>query len=237
MADGVGAQENNMRNIQSHVATVRWSANGDVVAEKRPVNIPVAISSGHVHLTQAVIEQLFCDRYRLHDRSALVQRQEFSAEETVTLIGPGGRLRNVRVLGPPRSVNQIEITRTDALALGIKAPVRESGDLIGTPGVILQGPRTQVTLGTGVICPLRHIHMNPADAERLALADGDRVEVSTEGHNRRLVFQDVLVRVFPDHQLELHLDTDEANAAGLYAGDYATLHTIRSSAPDRATNQ
>jgi propanediol utilization protein len=127
-------------------------------------------------------------------------------------------------------VNQIEISRTDALALGIKAPVRESGDLIGTPGIILEGPRTQVTLGTGVICSLRHIHMSPADAERLALADEDRVEVSTEGNNRRMVFRDVLVRVSPNYQLELHLDTDEANAAGLRTGDFATLLATCSSA-------
>jgi acetate kinase len=209
----------------------------DDVTEKSVARIPVAIASRHVHLTQSVIEQLFCDRYRLHVRSALVQPHQYAAEETVTLVGPSGRLRSVPVVGPPRPVNQVELSRTDALALGIKAPVRESGDLIGTPGIVMEGPRTQVTLGTGVICALRHIHMSPSDAERFALADKDRVEVSTEGSNRRMVFRDVLVRVSPNYRLELHLDTDEANAAGLRAGDYATLHSTRSSAWDRETNQ
>jgi len=201
-----------------------------VVIQKASVRIPIEISNRHVHLTPSVIEQLFCDNYRLHVGSALVQPHQYAAEETVTLIGPCGRLRNVRIVGPPRSANQVEISRTDALTLGITAPVRESGDLIGTPGIIIEGPRMQVTLGTGVICSLRHIHMNPADAARLALADKDRVEVSTEGHNRGLVFRDVLVRVSPNYQLELHLDTDEANAAGLRAGDYATLRTTCNSA-------
>ncbi len=111
------------------------------------LRIPVAISSRHVHLTQGTTEQLFCDRYRLHANSAPGQAGEFCALETVTLVGPSGRIRNVRVIGPARSFNQVEISRTDAVTLGIQVPVRESGDLRGTPGVIIEGPRTQVTLG------------------------------------------------------------------------------------------
>jgi propanediol utilization protein len=189
-----------------------------------PVSIPVAISSRHVHLTASVIEALFCDRYRLHVGAELGQTHQFAALECVTLIGPTGhRLRDVRVIGPARAVNQIEISRTDAQTLGIRAPTRESGDLIGTPGIIIEGPRSRVPLGTGVICAHRHIHMAPADAERLCLKDRDRVEVATEGNNRGLLFRDVLVRVSPGYRLELHLDTDEANAAGLRDGDYAVL--------------
>jgi propanediol utilization protein len=160
----------------------------------------------------------------LHVGAELRQPHRFAALECVTLIGPNGRrLRDVRVIGPARAVNQIEISRTDAQTLGIRAPTRESGDLIGTPGIIIEGPRSSVTLGTGVICAQRHIHMAPADAESLCLKDRERVEVATKGNNRGLLFRDVLVRVSPDYRLELHLDTDEANAAGLRNGDYAVL--------------
>ena len=196
----------------------------DKPTESLPTSIPVAISERHVHLTPAVIEQLFSDHYRLNVNSTASQPHQFAARESVTLIGPRGRLRNVRIIGPPRAVNQVEISRTDAEALGVEAPIRESGDLIGTPGVIIEGPRCQVTLGTGVICAHRHIHMSPADAERLGLKDRERVEVATVGSNRELLFRDVLVRVSPDYRLESHLDRDEANAAGLRAGDYAVLH-------------
>ena len=160
-----------------------------------PVSIPVAISSRHVHLTQAMIERLFGDKYRLHVDSALHQPHQYLAMETVTLVGPYGRIRNVCVVGPARSVNQVEISRTDAITLGTKAPVRESGDLIGSPGIVIEGPRAEVQLGTGLICAFRHIHMSPAEAERLGVKDRDRVEVSTEVYNRRMLFRDVLVRV------------------------------------------
>jgi propanediol utilization protein len=149
--------------------------------------------------------------------------QQFATLETVDLIGPQGRLRKVQVIGPPRAKNQIEISRADALILGIRVPVRESGDLIGTPGLTVQGLRSEVALGTGVICALRHVHMNPEQASCLGLKDRDRVEVTTQGCNRRLCFQDVLVRVGTHFSLELHLDTDEANAAGVRAGDFALL--------------
>jgi len=186
--------------------------------------VPVVISSRHVHLTAAVIEQLFCDRYRLHSASQLSQAQQFAALEKVTLIGPNGRrIRDVLVVGPPRAANQVEISRTDAETLELRVPTRESGDLIGSPGIIIEGPRSRVTLGTGVICPQRHIHMSTADAVRLRLSDRDRVEVSTDVYNRGVVFRDVLVRVSANYRLELHLDSDEANAAGLRGGNAAAL--------------
>jgi len=122
-------------------------------------------------------------------------------------------LRRIPVVGPPSRVNQIEISRTDALILGIRALVPESGDLIGTPGVTLEGPRSQVALGTGVICARRHVRMNPAEAGRLGLADRDFVEVFTQSTNRSLCLRNVLVRVAPGYNLEWVLDTDAANAA------------------------
>lgn len=188
-----------------------------------PVRVPVAISARHVHLTESVIETLFSDKYRLHSHSDLVQPGQFAAEESVTLIGPHGRLPHVRIVGPPRTVNQVELSRTDAITLGINAPVRESGDLAGTPGILLEGPRGSVTLDSGVICALRHIHMCPEEAARLGLKDQDRIQVATQGADRQVLFQNVVVRVSPTYRLEMHLDTDEGNAAGLRSGDFVVL--------------
>jgi len=191
--------------------------------DRAPVRIPVAISARHVHLTAPVIETLFCDKYRLHVHSGLVQPGEFAAEETVTLIGPHGRIPHVRIVGPPRAVNQVELSRTDALTLGINAPVRESGDLAGTPGLLVEGPRGSVQLDSGVICALRHVHMSPADAAVLGFKDQDRIELAVESDERRMLFRDVVVRVSPNYRLELHLDTDEGNAAGLQSGEFVIL--------------
>ncbi len=188
-----------------------------------PVKIPVAISARHVHLTASVIEALFCDKYRLHVHSGLVQPGEFAAEETVTLIGPHGRIPHVRIVGPARAVNQVELSRTDALTLGINAPVRESGDLAGTPGILIEGPRGSVQLESGVICALRHVHMSPADAEVLGYKEQDRIELAVESNERRMLFRDVVVRVSPNYRLELHVDTDEGNAAGLRSGESVIL--------------
>ncbi len=187
------------------------------------IHVPVAISTAHVHLTPAVIEELFSDMYRLHERSRLLQPTQYAAKESVTLIGPHGRLSNVRIIGPPRAVNQVELSRNDALTLGIDAPERKSGDLEGTPGIFIEGPRTRVKLERGVICALRHVHMGPFDADRLGLKDQDRIDVFTEGPTRRILFRDVLVRVSADYRLELHLDADDGRAAGLSSGDYVLL--------------
>jgi propanediol utilization protein len=187
------------------------------------IPIPISVTSHHVRLTAAVIEQLFCNLYRLHASGPVLQDGGYTTMETVTLIGPKGRLRKIPVVGPASTTNQIQISRTDALLLGIKVPVRESGDLTGTPGLILEGPRSHVVLGTGVIRACRHVRMSPADADRLGLKDRDRVEVSTQSANRSLSFRNVLVRAAPGYNLELVLDTDEANAAGLRTGDYAEL--------------
>jgi propanediol utilization protein len=200
------------------------------------VRVPVVVSAAHVHLTPAVIEQLFCDRYQLHEHSRLGQPTQFFAEESVTLIGPHGRMPNVRVIGPPRPENQVELSLTDAVTLGIDAPVRTSGDLEGTPGILIEGPRTCVRLERGVICGLRHLHMSPLDAGRLGLNDQDRIDVGTERRARRILFRDVLVRVSTDYRLELHLDADEGKTAGLKSGDHVILRkdgtwSVRSDAP------
>ena len=191
-----------------------------------PVQVPVAISARHVHLSQETVERLFGTGYELRVHSPLVQPDQYAAEECVSLIGPRGRLSAVRIVGPTRSEDQIELSRTDAINLGIDAPVRESGDLSGTPGIVIEGPAGTVTIERGVICALRHIHMSEADAAALGLQDQDRASVRVLTNNRKLTFGDIVVRVSPGYRLELHLDADEGNAAGLHPGDDTLLAEI-----------
>lgn len=187
------------------------------------LRVPAAVSARHAHLSQATIDRLFGPNHSLKIRSWLSQTGQFAAEETISLIGPSGRLEHVRLMGPPRAQDQIEISRSDELVLGIDAPLRLSGDLTRTPSIVLEGPSGATTITRGVIRALRHIHMSPADAERIGVKHGDAVRVSIDSDGRDLVFGDVMVRVDADFRLELHLDTDEANAAGVVNGDYAQI--------------
>jgi acetate kinase len=187
--------------------------------------VPVAISARHVHLTPASVARLFGPEHVLSVHSQLAQPGQFAAEETVTLIGPHGELPHVRVVGPPRTEDQVEVSRSEALKLGLDAPVRVSGQLAGTPGVTLVGPAGTITLEHGVVLAKRHIHMTPDDARRLGVHDREIVEVAVDSHGRDLVFGDVVVRVSSDYRLEFHLDTDEGNAAGLHDGDPVRLLT------------
>ena len=189
------------------------------------IRIPIAVSARHAHLSQETIDQVFGVGYQLRPRTWLSQTGQFAAQETVTLIGPKGQLRNVRVMGPPRARDQIETSRTDEFELGLEAPVRVSGDLAGTPGITVQGPAGSRILSSGVISARRHIHMSPQDAARLRVQDGQSVKVTIDSEGRDLVFGDVTVRIRADFRLELHLDTDEANAAGVASGSYAELLT------------
>lgn len=191
------------------------------------IRIPIAVSARHAHLSRATIDQIFGAGHRLRPRTWLFQTGQFAAQETVRLIGPRGQLDNVRVMGPPRGRDQIELSRTDEHALGVEAPVRISGDLANTPGIELVGPAGRCILQHGVISARRHIHMNAQDAARLQVRDGQLVQVKVDSEGRDLIFGDVTVRIRPDFRLELHLDTDEANAAGVTAGDCAELLNIR----------
>ncbi|HNR89146.1 MAG TPA: acetate/propionate family kinase [Spirochaetota bacterium] len=185
----------------------------DVLAtDRRPVR--VAVSVRHAHLSAADVEALFGPGYTLTERSRLYQDSEFASGETVNLVGPRGRVDDVRVLGPARAQTQVEISRTEEFKLGVDAPIRESGDLDGSPGILLEGPVGSVQIPEGVICAMRHIHMSPDDAASYGVRDRDMVMVRIEGE-RELIFGDVMVRVKPDYRLEMHLDTDEANAAEL----------------------
>lgn len=190
-------------------------------AQREILRVPVGVSARHVHLAPEHVEALFGPGYSLTPIREL-QPGQYAAKECVTVVGPRGVLQNVRVLGPPRGQTQVEISRTDSYLLGIDPPVRDSGDLSGTPGAVLVGPRGAINLEEGVILAWRHIHM-PADiAERRGFKDRELVRVRTEGM-RRVVFDRVLVRVSPAYRLEIHIDTDEANAAGLKNGDHVQV--------------
>jgi acetate kinase len=199
-----------------------------VTVEAADIRIPVAISARHVHLCQRTINVLFGCGYVLRPLKPLSQPGQFASEETVALVGPTGRIPHVRVLGPPRSEDQIEISRTDELALGLNAPLRLSGDLGGTPGILVEGRAGRARLDAGLVRALRHIHMSPADAVRLGAKDRDIVRVAVSGGGRDLIFDDVAVRVAEQFRLELHLDSDEGNAAGI--GPESVCRLIRADA-------
>jgi propanediol utilization protein len=185
------------------------------------MRVPVGVSVQHVHLSQKHVEALFGPGYQLTPLRDL-QPGQYAAKEHVTVAGPKGVLSNVRVLGPPREETQVEISRSNSYILGLDPPVRDSGDLSGTPGVVLIGPRQAINLEEGVLLSWRHIHMPPDLAGRWGLKDRELVRVKTEGE-RRVVFDKVIVRVHPSFVPELHIDTDEANAAGLKNGDHVQI--------------
>lgn len=187
------------------------------------ISIPVAISARHVHLSERSLVALFGAGYVLRVHAPLHQPGEFAAEETVSLVGPKGSLPHVRIVGPPRGEDQVEISRTDEVTLGLDAPVRISGELTHTPGVQVVGPLGHVSLDHGVVLAQRHVHMSPDEALQLGVRDRQIVQMSLGSPERGLIFNDVVVRVSPHYRLELHLDTDEGNAAGVRPGDHALL--------------
>ncbi|WP_410686309.1 phosphate propanoyltransferase [Citrobacter braakii] len=184
-----------------------------VLDEMRERPIPLGISNRHIHLCTEDYDRLF-PNHPISEKKELLQPGQYAADQIVTLVGPKGQLKNVRLLGPLRSTSQVEISRTDARTLGIAAPLRMSGSIEGTPGVRLISPFAELDLASGVIVAQRHIHMSPLDALILRVSHGDKVSVAINGDERRLIFDNVAVRVSPDMRLEMHIDTDEANAAG-----------------------
>ncbi|WP_034680856.1 phosphate propanoyltransferase [Caldalkalibacillus mannanilyticus] len=184
--------------------------------------IPVGISNRHIHLSRQHLDQLFGEGYELTEFKPLSQPGQFAAEEMVTLVGPKGEIGKVRILGPTRSKTQIEISKTDSFVLGVKPPIRDSGDIEGSPGVTVIGPKGKVELEKGVIIAKRHVHFHPDDAERFGLKDGEHIRIKTTGE-RALIFDQVMVRVNPKYALDCHLDVDEGNAAGLKTGDMVEI--------------
>lgn len=198
----------------------------EVVQELRRRNngltIPVALSNRHIHLSAEHLAKLFGPGYQLTKLKDLSQPGQFAAKETVRLIGPKGILENVRILGPARNETQIELALADGYRLGVTPPIRPSGSLMNTPGCVVAGPNGVVELTSGVICAQRHIHMSDEDGRRFRVKDQEIVKVRCQGL-RALIFDQVLVRVSPKFSLEMHLDMEEGNAAGLKNGDFVEI--------------
>lgn len=179
------------------------------------MKVMVETSAHHVHVTKETFEALYGKGATLTNKKNLSQPGQFACAEKVTVVGPRGEM-NMSILGPERSANQVEISLTDARKLGIAAPVRESGDIAGTPGCKLVGPAGEVEIECGVIAAKRHIHLDPATAEEFGLADKQIVSVKVgESSGRATVFGDVVIRVSESYAPAMHIDTDESNAAGL----------------------
>lgn len=185
---------------------------------RQTLSIPVGISNRHVHLSREDMDILFGFGSSLTRMKAVKQPGQYAAEETVTLRGPKGELTKVRVLGPLRSTSQIEISVSDGFTLGIKAPVRMSGDLLNSPGIEVIGPCGRIVKTDGTIVAWRHIHISPASAEQYGLRDGMEIDVAIEGQ-RGGILSHVVVRVSADAVLEMHIDVEEANSFGLRNGD------------------
>ncbi len=175
--------------------------------------VPVGLSNRHCHLSQEHIEILFGEGYELTNFKDLSQPGQFAAEEKIDVVGPKGKL-TMRVLGPARKASQVEVSVTDGFSIGLKVPVRNSGDVAGSPGAKLVGPKGEVEITEGVIAAARHIHMHTSDGEKFGIADKDMVKVKVDGP-RGLVFENVLARVHETFALEFHVDIDEGNAAGM----------------------
>jgi propanediol utilization protein len=203
-----------VRQIVRRVASA--SNTGELVSPTNKPDLRVSISARHLHLTDAHVEQLFGKGHRLTPGKPLYQDGFYAAQETVMIVGPRKRmLPEVRVLGPTRSHSQVELALTDAISLGIDAPVRHSGDIAGTPGCVLVGPAGAVELTQGVIRAARHVHMNFEHAAFYGVKNGDLMTLKVTSPQCSVSFEDLLVRADANAKLEVHIDTDEGNACNL----------------------
>ena len=184
--------------------------------------IPVGISNRHIHLSQADLDALFGAGYQLTKMKDLSQPGQYACKETVTVVGPKGAIEKVRILGPVRKATQIEVIAGDSFKLGVAGDVRMSGDLAGTHGVTLVGPKGSVQTKEGLIVAQRHIHMTLADAARLGVKDGDIVDIKVAGP-RGGVLSNVAIRANDSSALECHIDTEEANGLGLNSKSTITI--------------
>ncbi|MCD6385955.1 phosphate propanoyltransferase [Candidatus Sumerlaeota bacterium] len=191
---------------------------GSVVSPKS-IRVPVGISNRHIHISREDLDVIYGKGYELTVRNPLNQPGEFAARETVTLVGPRHAIERVRILGPVRRHTQVEISQTDAIVLGLQPPVRVSGDIENTPGITIVGPKGTLVLKQGVIRANRHIHITEEDARRLGFNDRQLVAVRTINTDKPTLFYDVMIRISQKAFFELHIDTDDGNAAGLKTGD------------------
>ena len=174
----------------------------------------IETSARHIHLTQETVEKLFGKGYELTIRKPLSYPGQYACNERLTIVGPKKEMANVSILGPVRKADQVEVSATDARTLGIDAPVRESGDVKGSGACKLIGPAGEVELTEGVIVAKRHLHILEKDAAELGVKDKDIIRVACGGEGRKLIFDDVVVRVNVDGATTMHIDTDESQAAG-----------------------
>lgn len=185
-------------------------------------SIPVGVSNRHIHLSQTALNTLFGEGYQLTAMKDLSQPGQYACKETLIIAGSKGAIEKVRILGPVRSESQVEILQSDCFKLGIAAPVRLSGDLDGTPGITLIGPKGSVILTKGLIVVQRHIHMTPEDAKRFGVQDGEKVTIQTDGL-RGGTYSNVMIRANNASTLECHIDTEEANAMNLSSTSKITI--------------
>lgn len=176
--------------------------------------VMVEVSARHVHVNEQDLYTLFGEGYELHPKKDLSQPGQYASDERVTLVGPKRELPNVSILGPTRGATQVEISMTDGFSIGVRAPVRESGDIEGSAPIKIRGPKGEVYLKQGCIVAKRHVHLDPMTAERFGIANGQIVKVACGSEGRRVIFDDVVARVNENFAAAVHLDTDENNAAG-----------------------
>jgi len=184
--------------------------------------VPVGISNRHIHLSQPDLDTLFGAGYQLTKTKDLSQPMQYACKETLIIGGPKGAIEKVRILGPVRNETQVEILQTDCFKLGIIAPVRLSGDLQGTPGITLIGPKGSIYLSKGLMIAQRHIHMTPEDATRFGVIDGEQISIQIDGL-RGGTYANVAIRANTVSALECHIDTEEANAMNLTANSQITI--------------
>ncbi len=196
--------------------------NANVQPGSKNFGVPVGVSNRHIHLSQTDLDQLFGLGYQLTPMKDLSQPGQFACKETVTICGPKGAIEKIRVLGPVRSKSQIEILAGDSYKLGVKAPAKLSGDLAGTPGITIVGPKGSVQTQEGLIVAQRHIHMNPQDAINYGVRDGEIVKIAVNG-DRGGVYNNVAIRVTESSALECHIDTEEANAMNISGSSTVTI--------------
>ena len=205
--------------VKKIVSEMNGSTSNASAPPKSGYEIPVGISNRHIHLTQEHLEILFGKGYSLTHLKDLSQPGQYACKETLTIVGPSMRpIEGVRVLGPLRRASQVEISVTDSYVLKVKPPVRESGKLQGSAPITIIGPKGIVQLSEGCIIANRHIHMSPDDAAHFGVKDGDYIDVDATTGTKRTRWFDVQIRVHKDFRLEMHVDTDDANAVGFKNG-------------------
>ena len=205
--------------IREKLKEIMENSSEQSVSEKKDNSFMVEASGRHVHLSKKHLEFLFGKGYELTKVKDLSQPNQYAAKERVRVIGPRGEFSNVVILGPCRDFTQVELSLTDCRDIGVKGVIRESGDIKGTPGILIGVGDKYLQLDEGVIVAKRHIHMSVADAENFGVSNGQIVKVKTNGE-RSLIFDEVVIRVSDSYALDMHIDVEEGNAAGLQQGDW-----------------